>query len=1162
MEIKTKVNLGVLIIIILLSGYVYITMDHLKIRIDNDKSTFYVKDGRWLVSGREINSLFDGTTKLNRRVTNITINTTFNYITNKTKVVRITPYIRGPVIIDTYEFYGNNTIPDLFPVSHTVEIINGSGFFYKYEVRDLDYDGSTFKLNGKQTSMNFGKNMKVTWWKDYRLGWIYESGSMYVKSEKIQDDYMKFDVRLFDPILSKIYDKENQTIIFKDKFGVEFDRVTLITKADNKLIIPGINRTVAIMKFNSMKEAIDGVSHVYFYDKNMTLIHRPFYFQYKTSDYKLVNNTKLKCDEIFNTTLGINQFVKCERIVTGYELKEVNVTWHDIGKKVDLGIENITIRVITNVYPGDDHIEWIPVIHGEIITEWGTFSDGLRVGLIHVYKYSEGSGTIMNDSIGGTNITVVDSWIASGINGSSYNCSKGNSVGKDTTINPGTEHGTNEAFTMSWWFIPDGQISNDWFFHINSDNSNGKFNLYTKSTTEWWLSSWDSLGQEYDSWSNHGTSQQVHTLVGNSSGFQLYVDGELNMSLPMTAWQWDVDTILIWRQASAGYDAERFTFDEFYIWNRSLTGTEVSDLSDAFWTPEEAAPPAGDSPIVSLNTPVEGYNSTGSVTFNCSAVDSGVLNITLFIDGVAVHTVTNSSASQNLTLQNTTVFSSDASKNWTCKGANTNGKNTTITRNFTIDVTSPLVSISNPTTGNKTTNISSINYTASDTHIDKCWYSLDDGDTNSSGVSVGTNFTTLTSTEGSNNWTVWCNDTFGNENSSSIYFWKDTVYPLISIDSPSNNTNTTNTGLDVTFTQTENNTNICWWTNDSGSTNYTLSSCEDITTETWSQGTTRVIIYVNDTSNNVNSTRVTFTVDNLGPLITIGYPLEINYTSVTTLNYTVTDAVIGASSCWYSNNSGDTNYSIVSAGTNWSGMNTTECSNTWIVYCNDSLGNENSTSTTFLVDTTAPTFDNARNISNNANTSLSESYSATDVCTYVGTYTLNDTSRFNISSAGLIINVTNISTAELYWLNVSVNDSLNNLNSQIFYINITKVTVSNASLNSSLNTGITSITFRPNASIVNGVAATGQNSSHSLFIVHNNHTQVFNIDMRVNVTNTAITLKCNDDNSYDTSTALTTSYQTINGSLDIGNTTYIWCWADYNNPTAPWYPAIGILGRI
>ena len=141
---------------------------------------------------------------------------------NSSSIRRKTPYIRSPVIIDTWNFDGNIKDIKQFPISHTVEVINGTGFYYKYEVKDLDYSGDSFKLDGSQTHMDFEKNMKVTWWDNYRLGWIYKSGSMYVKSEKITDDYVKFNVRLFDPpalVQSKAFQGASQT----NPISVSFD---------------------------------------------------------------------------------------------------------------------------------------------------------------------------------------------------------------------------------------------------------------------------------------------------------------------------------------------------------------------------------------------------------------------------------------------------------------------------------------------------------------------------------------------------------------------------------------------------------------------------------------------------------------------------------------------------------------------------------------------------------------------------------------------------------------------------------------------------------------------------------------------------------------------------------------------------------------------------
>lgn len=203
MATKTNIIIGILILSLISSGVIYVEWsNNAKIRVDNDKATFYVPHNTmpwiWVVAGREYNKLYDGTSLMNRDLSGIKIDTT--YTSDTIIIKRTTPFKRGPVIIDTYLFEGGIDNIELFPISHTVEVFNATGKFYQYEVRDLTYDGPTFKLDGKQTYQEFGKNMKVSWWEGYRLGWIYKSGSMYVKSEKIDSDYEKFEVRLFDPV--------------------------------------------------------------------------------------------------------------------------------------------------------------------------------------------------------------------------------------------------------------------------------------------------------------------------------------------------------------------------------------------------------------------------------------------------------------------------------------------------------------------------------------------------------------------------------------------------------------------------------------------------------------------------------------------------------------------------------------------------------------------------------------------------------------------------------------------------------------------------------------------------------------------------------------------------------------------------------------------------
>ncbi len=126
--------------------------DNDRIRVDNDKSTFYVPHEDyfwiWTVSGREYNKLMDGTSNMNRDVSNIFVEEIFRNETGQfyfrdgefvdnsllypnleleigeSQIGRKTPYIRGPVIIDTYYFDG--TIDDIETIAVEQKTVNGS----------------------------------------------------------------------------------------------------------------------------------------------------------------------------------------------------------------------------------------------------------------------------------------------------------------------------------------------------------------------------------------------------------------------------------------------------------------------------------------------------------------------------------------------------------------------------------------------------------------------------------------------------------------------------------------------------------------------------------------------------------------------------------------------------------------------------------------------------------------------------------------------------------------------------------------------------------------------------------------------------------------------------------------------------------------------------
>ena len=236
---------------ILLSSVVYISLDNkVRIRVDNEKVTFYTKNdnNRFVVSGREYNKLFDGTKLMYRSAKNVEVDTYIDNISNTVTIKRTTPFIRGPTIVDTYFFDGKIDDLILFPIYHKVEIFNAKDKFYRYEVRDLEYDGPSIKLN--TTSMSFGKNMKVNWQSGYNWARVYKTGILKVQY-KIKSDYEVFNVRLFDPPTDSNLANFNQNYTLSPK-GQEILNFTATVKNQSWLEFDGVNDYVTNNSFSPL----------------------------------------------------------------------------------------------------------------------------------------------------------------------------------------------------------------------------------------------------------------------------------------------------------------------------------------------------------------------------------------------------------------------------------------------------------------------------------------------------------------------------------------------------------------------------------------------------------------------------------------------------------------------------------------------------------------------------------------------------------------------------------------------------------------------------------------------------------------------------------------------------------------------------------------------
>ncbi|MBI4116324.1 hypothetical protein HY449_01120 [Candidatus Pacearchaeota archaeon] len=266
----------------------------------------------------------------------------------------------------------------------------------------------------------------------------------------------------------------------------------------------------------------------------------------------------------------------------------------------------------------------------------------------------------------------------------------------------------------------------------------------------------------------------------------------------------------------------------------------------------------------------------------------------------------------------------------------------------------------------------------------------------------------------------------------------DEITPDISIASPSNNTNTSNAGLDINYFVSDNLAFYsCWYSNDTYSVNLSLGSagvCANITNITWSEGIHNVIIYVNDSAGNLNSSSVSFTVDTIIPQVSLIYPQNTTYsTNVSGLNYTFVE--INPVLCKYSLDNGFTNTTIT-CGQNATNVGSIEGSNIWTIYVTDAAGNENYSQVNFFKDSINPLIFYSGGTSNN-NTNISQNWIYVNVSinetNFAGiNFSLyNSTGLANLTSYATEINSinwTNLPDGD-YFYNASVFDVTGNKNS-------------------------------------------------------------------------------------------------------------------------------------
>jgi len=582
----------------------------------------------------------------------------------------------------------------------------------------------------------------------------------------------------FDNI--KQYDPETKTATIKNAFGLGD------TIAEIKLDTPQINYVsrgygkVAQFTVSSFKDYQNAAKELELFDKNQGLkkFERDYDYKYLTYENIEVEDYTTECNLVYNALNKSNENI-CSEVLTGAHI-ETREKWIKLNQMDFTKDDVLTIGIFTTVEKGDE-IEWIPNLFGERIEEWAVWTEDLNVGLTHYWTLNETTGEaadIRGELFGiGYNFTLFNTWqfntsglIAGGV-------SSDGSAGNYMNTSAGTDGyptGTGDH-ALSFWVKSEGASTGTVFDYLNGADlerifirSNGRVGM------KWGGSGLVETGTGV---ANPNGTTWNNIVLNRKNGFaELWVDGVLHLNATSTT------SITPGRIRVGAYetpsDYYRGAYDEFAIWNRSLTASEISDLYNG-GTGITYSPFGVD---VTLNSPVESFaSSSQTITFNATAEVQGgatIVNMSLFHNGTGTF-IRNETVALTGTI-NTTTFSKnfvDGTYLWGVESCNTDGNcGVSTNRTFSIDSTAPLITISSPLAlenYGKVNGSLSLNWSVTDATLDSLWFNYNGTNVTVFGATNSTTF--FVESDLNKNLTFYANDSTGTEN-FTVHTWDYKVF--------------------------------------------------------------------------------------------------------------------------------------------------------------------------------------------------------------------------------------------------------------------------------------------------------------------------------------------------------------------------------------------------
>jgi hypothetical protein len=566
-----------------------------------------------------------------------------------------------------------------------------------------------------------------------------------------------------------------------------------------------------------------------------------------------VDDYRKECSVGKTTYLNGTNKPDCKEVLVETHTED-NYVWEEyvLGTEVFVGTYYIKLEATR---PSPKWIDWIITSQGQELDFWYVWGEYIDSVII-----SEGLAC-NKQGIGG-NDTIIVTACSEGVSDLYlYDRATGSYLG---TIDPaGMTNPMGVAWNGSHWFIMENdddkifRFDASWVYEYDCILDTGTYYDLTANATDLWATG-PTVTTQTDMSCNTRNNYTHTGMVGNAqNGTNFFLLTGPGSAGPIRKYN---DMILTSEDGNFNLNAtNNFNFGMELIGEYFYVIYYGDPQADRYFIYFNAPLAPGVSVVTTtLNSPIDYYNSTSnSITFNCSANTTSpsgevLTNISLYIDSVLNETkdvggtYNNSIFTKNIP---------DGTYDWNCLAYdNSSSFDWGTNRTLTIDTIYPQLtatlehSIVYVPSGNVT-----INYTATDTNLQSCWYNYNSINTTFVCVSGVNDITNVTSVYPETQIIIYINDSIGHVNSTALSFSYDTGVPSITINQPTGTLNYGYTGKAETLNWTVVDTNLAnVWYNYNG-TNYTLKGAINTTEFYLKTAPFNVTLWANDSLGNTNS---------------------------------------------------------------------------------------------------------------------------------------------------------------------------------------------------------------------------------------------------------------------------------------------------------------------